>query len=116
VAHFGGAVGALVGFGTGGWIAPLISLLVKNNSATVKAHAKAALNFQIPVAVVAVVLFILRVCSAFLSSGLWNIFDLLLWLLNVAVMAVGVVFGILAGMRANEGTLYKYPLNFTIIK
>ncbi len=41
---------------------------------------------------------------------------MLLWLVNLAVMAVGVIFGIIAGMKANEGTLYKYPLPFTIIK
>jgi uncharacterized Tic20 family protein len=117
VAHFGGAAGALLGFGAGGWIAPLIALLVKGQtSATVQAHAKAALNFQIPVSAVAILLFILRACSGILSTGLWNLFDVLLWLVNVAVMLVGVIFGAVAGMRANEGSLYRYPINFQIIK
>src|SRR5262245_20339273 len=48
VAHFGGAAGAFLGAGGGGWIAPLIALVVKGNeSPTVRAHAVAALNFQL---------------------------------------------------------------------
>ena len=47
VAHFGGAVGILVG-GLLGWVAPLIAMVAKGNeSPTVRAHAVAALNFQI---------------------------------------------------------------------
>ncbi len=79
-------------------------------------HALDALNFQIPVSVVGsgpatssavrrVLLFTggdgrSRGCSA--SS----------W----AVAIFGIVFGVIAGIRANEGQPFKYPLNIDIIK
>ena len=40
----------------------------------------------------------------------------LLWLLQLAVAAIGTIFGVIAGIKANEGELYKYPLNFKIVK
>ena len=57
VAHFGGAVGTLVSGGPLGFIAPLIAMLAKGNeSPTVRAHAVAALNFQLTWSIVAFVL------------------------------------------------------------
>jgi uncharacterized Tic20 family protein len=104
VAHFGGALGMLIGAGAGGWVAPLIALLAKGNqSPTVRAHAVAALNFQI----------------------LWSIVGIIGWALTcifvgiiawLAAMVLGIVFGIIAGLRANEGQLYKYPMSVNIIK
>src|SRR5574342_1234822 len=56
VAHFGGAAGAFLGAGGLGWVAPLIALLAKGNeSPTVRAHAVAALNFQILCTIVAII-------------------------------------------------------------
>jgi uncharacterized Tic20 family protein len=116
VSTFGAAGLDLISVGTGGWIAGLVAYLVKGTP-TVKAHAKASLNFQIVVNAVAVVLIVLRTCSyAFFSFGAAAGIGTLLWILQVAVMAVGIVFGVLAGVKANEGTLYKYPLPITIIK
>ena len=104
VAHFGGAGGMLVIFGVGGFIAPLIALLAKGNtSPTVRAHAIAALNFQI----------------------LWSVVGLVGYVLTCAVIGVaifpiaaiiGIIFGIIAGVKANEGQLYKYPLAINMIK
>jgi uncharacterized protein len=104
VAHFGGAAGMLIGVGGGGWVAPLIALLAKGNtSPTVRAHAAAALNFQL----------------------LWSIIGIIGWILTcafvgiiifLAAMVLGIVFGVIAGLRANEGQLYKYPMSLNIIK
>ncbi len=103
VSHFGGAVGAFVGAGGGGWIAPLIAMLAKGNeSPTVRAHAVAALNFQITMTIAAII-------------G-WTVGCVLLWIPGLVVWAVAVIFGIIGGVRANEGQLYRYPLTIQLIK
>src|SRR5690554_3073727 len=53
--HFGGAGGAFLLSGVGGWIMPLIALIAKGNqSPTVRAHAVQALNFQLTWTIVGV--------------------------------------------------------------
>jgi uncharacterized Tic20 family protein len=118
VAHFGGAVGALVSFGLFGFVGPLVALLAKgNDSPTVKAHAKAALNFFIPAAGAALLLFILRICNGLIVPGiLATLVSALLYLVQTAVWAVAVIFGIIGGVKANEGALYRYPISLPIIK
>lgn len=104
LAHFGGAVGAFVLLGVGGWIAPLIALLAKGNmSPTVRAHAVTALNFQITWSIVGVIGYAL-VCV------------LIGWVAVLGAAAMGVVFGIMAGMKANEGQLYRYPASLNLVK
>jgi uncharacterized Tic20 family protein len=103
IAHFGGAAGMLIGFGCGGWLAPLIVFLVKGNlSPTVRAHAVNALNFFLLWSIIGVV------CSLFGC--------ILLFIPNIVVLVIGVVFGIIGGMRANEGQLYRYPMSYQLIK
>ncbi|HEX6967523.1 MAG TPA: DUF4870 domain-containing protein [Micromonosporaceae bacterium] len=98
LAHFGGI---LLGF-----IAPLIAMLVKGNeSQTVRAHAVEALNFQITWGVATVLASILAVCS----FGLLFFLPFITWL-------VLVVFAIIGGMKANEGTLYRYPMTVRLVK
>jgi uncharacterized Tic20 family protein len=104
VAHFGGAVGMLISGGTLGWVPPLVAMLAKGQqSPSVRAHAVAALNFQI----------------------LWSIIGFVGWILScigiglIAVAAatiLGIIFGIIAGIKANEGQLYRYPMSLSIIK
>ncbi|HZN75403.1 MAG TPA: DUF4870 domain-containing protein [Micromonosporaceae bacterium] len=104
VAHFGGALGMFLGAGAGGWLAPLIAFLAKGNeSPTVRAHAVAALNFQL----------------------LWSIIGIVGWatvcigigfILWIGAMIIGIVFGVIAGMKANEGQLYSYPMTVTMVK
>src|SRR5690348_1997805 len=56
IAHFGGALGMFLGAGTGGWLAPLIALLVQGQKSPVaRAHAVAALNFQLLWSIIGVV-------------------------------------------------------------
>jgi uncharacterized Tic20 family protein len=103
IAHFGGALGMFIGGGVLGFVAPLIAYAVKGQqSPTVRAHAVAALNFQI----------------------LWSIIGLVGWIIScvtfglvaVAAMIVGIIFGIIAGIKANEGQLYQYPMSLSIVK
>ncbi|MEV4412621.1 DUF4870 domain-containing protein [Catellatospora sp. NPDC049609] len=98
IAHFGGIV---VGF-----LAPLVAMLVKGNeSPTVKAHAVEALNFQITATIAYVVTFILSVCSL----GFLFFLPFIVWILVI-------IFCVLAGMKANEGQLYRYPGTLRLIK
>jgi uncharacterized Tic20 family protein len=104
VAHFGGALGMLISGGTLGWVPPLVAMLAKGQqSPSVRAHAVAALNFQI----------------------LWSIIGFVGWILScigiglIAVAAasiLGIIFGIIGGVKANEGQLYRYPMSLSIIK
>jgi uncharacterized Tic20 family protein len=94
----------LVGVGVLGWVAPLIALLVKGpQSPTVRQHAVAALNFQLLWSIVGVVGWILA-CI---------IIGFFIW---AAAMIIGIVFAIIAGLKANEGQFYKYPMSFPIVK
>src|SRR5258706_1745235 len=104
VAHFGGAAGMLITLGVGGWIAPLIALLAKGNqSPTVRTYAINALNFQL----------------------LWSIIGVLAWSISwrlpvimplLAVTIIGVTFGVIGGLRANEGRPYPYPITASLIR
>jgi uncharacterized protein len=104
IAHFGGAAAALVSGGFLGWVPPLVAMLVKGNtSATARAHAVAALNFQALWTVVSVIGYVL----------LCVLIGLII--IPIAVL-MSVIFGIIAGIKANEGNLYKYPATVNIIK
>jgi uncharacterized Tic20 family protein len=104
VAHFGGAAGALIGGGTLGWIAPLVSMMSRGpQSPYVRAESVKALNFQLVMSIVAVV------C--------WALGCLIItWVVAVAAMIMGIVFGVIAGAKAANGESYNYPLNISIVK
>jgi uncharacterized Tic20 family protein len=103
VAHFGGALGALISFGPLGFVGPLIAYLAKGSqSPTVRAHAVNALNFQILWSIIAFVVLFFSWCLLFLPS--------------LIVFAIQIIFGIIAGLKANEGQLYKYPMSLNLIK
>jgi uncharacterized Tic20 family protein len=111
IAHFGGALGMFISFGWLGWVAPLIALLGKGNqSPTIRQHALAALNFQLLWSIIAVAGTIIAICLTFIVIGL------VLYIIPAVSWAVGTIFGIIAGMRANEGQLYRYPMTVTIVK
>ncbi|WP_345629481.1 DUF4870 domain-containing protein [Rugosimonospora acidiphila] len=118
VAHFGGAVGAVVGGGLLGFVAPLIALQGRGNqSPAVRAHAAAALNFFGPASAVALILIVVRICVG--ASGGWLFTGAAHALLNLALGAVVVlsaIFGVVGGLRANDGELYKYPVSYPVVR
>ncbi|GAA3960840.1 hypothetical protein Aau02nite_39390 [Amorphoplanes auranticolor] len=104
VAHFGGAAGAFLGGGCSGWIAPLVALLAKGNqSPAVRAEAVKALNFQILWSIIAVVGWVLTciVIGFFVGIAAW---------------AIATIFGIVAGVKANNNEPYNYPMTVSLIK
>ena len=88
----------------GGFIAPLIIYLIKKDeSAYVREQSKEALNFQLTVLICYIVSWIL-------------IFVLVGILLVFLVLIADLVFIIIATIKASEGKLYRYPINFRLIK
>lgn len=86
-----------------GFVGPLIIWLIKKDeSAFVDRHGKTALNF-----------FITLTIAAFVSVIL--IIVLIGLLLLLAVMVVGIVFPIMAAIKANNGEEYTYPLSIKFL-
>jgi hypothetical protein len=96
--HIGGI---LVGF-----IAGLIVYLVyKDRSQYLKDQGAEALNFQITIAIGYVAVTVLTV----ITFGIGSILYLALW-------AVQIIFGIIAGLAANKRENYRYPFAIRFIK
>lgn len=86
------------------FLGPLIIYLIKkDDSKFVAEHAKESLNFQITMALAAIV-------SAILIIVLIGI--LLLWLVSIAT----VVLVIIATIKASEGKQYRYPFCIRLIR
>ncbi|GHD39247.1 DUF4870 domain-containing protein [Mycetocola manganoxydans] len=110
-AHFGGALGAFLGAGTAGWIAPLIIFLVyKDRGPFTRQEAKEALNFQLTVTILVVALYILGAILTLVVIGLF------LFPLAGIVGILGIIFGIIGGVKVNNGQAYRYPFAFRMVK
>ena len=87
----------------GGFIAPLVIMLTKGKeSPYVRHHAVESLNFQLT-----------KLIAIFISSFLMLILVGFFLILAVAIAAL--VFEILAGLTANRGELYRYPINIRMV-
>ena len=101
LAHMGTILANFVGLG---FAVPLVLMLTKGKeSSFVRAHSVESLNFQITVFIAAVISSI-TIC---VGIGL-----ILLPVVGIAAL----VFSIIAGLKANEGQLYKYPVNIRLVK
>jgi uncharacterized Tic20 family protein len=87
-----------------GFIGPLIIWLIKKeDSPFVDDQGKEALNFQLTILIAVAVSFALMfVCIGFILLPAVGILDL--------------VFCIIAGLKANNGEAYRYPMNIRFIK
>ncbi|MDD4882775.1 MAG: DUF4870 domain-containing protein [Gallionellaceae bacterium] len=102
LAHLSALAGFVIPFGS--LVAPLIIWLTKGKeSAFVAEQAKEALNFQLSMAIVFIVCFIL----SFIIIGLF--------LMGLAVI-VDLVFVILATVTASKGRMYRYPYTLRLVK
>jgi hypothetical protein len=84
------------------WIIPglIIYLLKKDESSFVAEHAKEAMNFQLTLTILYIVLFISIVGIIFL------------WVPYV----IQLVFCIIASIKASDLKIYKYPMTLRLIK
>ena len=94
-AHLGGVIGVLPSL--------IIWLVFKDRGSFTNTEAKEALNFQITL-----------IFAYIISSILVIVFigAILIW----AVWIVGVVFSIIAFLRAKDGNHYRYPFAIRLIK
>lgn len=112
-AHLSALLGGLLTSAIGGWgffLGPLVIWLMKKDSMPfVSDQAKEALNFNITVSAIFLVLLILGV----LTLGLG-------FLLTVPIMLVvglvALVLIIIAAIKANEGVAYRYPFALRLVK
>jgi uncharacterized Tic20 family protein len=102
--------GFLVGLS---FLGPLIVMLTQGpKSAFVRRHAVESLNFQITVLIVGAAGSLLSVLLVLLTVGLG-----LLVIIPVAIAAVVLVlvFTVIAGIKANNGEEYRYPVNIRLV-
>lgn len=112
-AHLSALAGGLLTSGVGGWgffIGPLVIWLMKKDTMPfVGDQAKEALNFNITVSAIFVILLIVTIFTLGLGA-----------LLTVPVMLVvgigALVLIIMASMKAKEGVAYRYPFIIRLIK
>lgn len=113
-AHLSALLGGLV---TAGWaggigcfLGPLIIWLVKKETMPfVDDQAKEALNFNITVAGIMLILFLFGL----LTLGIGFLIALpLMAIIGIAAL----VFVIIAGIKANDGVRYRYPFAVRLIK
>ncbi|WP_411722270.1 DUF4870 domain-containing protein [Mycetocola sp.] len=102
-AHFGGALGAFLGAGMAGWIAPLIIYMVfKDRGPFTRQESKEALNFQLTVTIYVIGLYVVGTILALVLIGF--LLYPLAWLVGI----IGVIFGIIGGVKVNNGEAYRY--------
>lgn len=112
-AHLSALLGGIVTGWVGGWgwfLGPLVIWLVKKETMPfVDDQAKEALNFNITIAIIFVILTILSVVT--LGIGLAIALPLM-FIIGIAAL----VFIIMGAVKANEGKAYRYPFALRLIK
>ncbi len=101
-AHLSALIGLVIPLGN--ILGPLVIWLIKKDTIPrVDDQGKEALNFNITVAIAALVGWILM-------------FVLIGFLVLAAVFVAWLVFVIIATIKANEGVIYRYPFTLRLIK
>jgi len=105
------ALSGFVGVPLGNVLGPLIIWQIKKNEIpSVDAHGKAALNFQLTVLIAGLV------AGGAMLVGFLFCFGLLLLPVVILIGLAGIIFPIIAGIKANNGEDYKYPWSLELIK
>lgn len=110
-AHLSMLVGLV---GIPGLLGPLVLWLVKKGeSEFFDAQAKEALNFSISLSIyILALVFLIVIVSINESVAAIVLFSLAL----VATLITGLILPIVAGVRAANGTSYRYPLTLRLVK
>jgi len=104
---------ALAGFFVplGSILGPLLVWQIKKNEIpSTDIHGKAALNFQITVLIALLVSFVAGVLLSFICIGVVFFF------VAGGIALCGLIFAIIAGIKANNGEDYKYPYSLELVK
>jgi uncharacterized protein len=98
------ALSGFVGLPFGNVLGPLIFWIIKKDQLpSVDAHGKESLNFQISMTIYTIV------------AGL-SVLALVGIVLLPAIFVINLVFVVIAGVKASQGELYRYPLSIRFIK
>lgn len=107
--HLSALAGFIIPFGN--ILGPLLVWQIKKNEIpSVNLHGKTALNFQITVVIALLAGVVAAVVLSFFCVG---------FLLIPVVMLIGLaglIFAIIAGIKANNGEDYKYPWSLELVK
>jgi len=107
--HLSALAGFIIPFGS--ILGPLLVWQIKKNEIpSVIVHGKAALNFQLTVFIAAIVSMVLGLLLVAVCVGV------VFFILAAAVSLAGLIFAIIAGIKANDGKDYQYPYSFTLVK
>mgnify|MGYP001795417679 CR=1 FL=1 len=107
--HLSSLAGFFVPFGN--ILGPLVVWQIKKNEfPSVEVHGKASLNFQITVTIVAMAAAMVALILSFFCIG-WLLFPLV-----ILIGLAGLIFSVIAGLKANNGEDYKYPYSFELVK
>lgn len=107
--HLSALAGYIIPFGN--VLGPLLVWQIKKNEfPSVEEHGKAALNFQLTVLVAVVVVGMAAFLLSFVCIGF------VLIPVVVAIGLCGIIFAIIAGIKANNGEAYRYPWSLTFIR
>lgn len=106
------------------FVAPLIIWLLKRNeSPMVDAHGKEVLNFQITMFIASLVMMMLVFVAGLVLFALSVVttFPFFILFPLLIVFFLGIVFydlvcGIIGAVKAGEGKMFRYPLNWRVIK
>jgi uncharacterized Tic20 family protein len=102
IVHLSALLGFIIPFGN--VLGPLIIWLMKRElSPFVDTHGKEALNFSITVTIYAAISYLLLI--VFIGA-----------LFLIALFLFWAVFLIMAAVKANEGSEFRYPLTFRFVK
>jgi uncharacterized Tic20 family protein len=111
--HLSALLGGVLTSAVGGWgffLGPLVIWLLKKDTMPFVAdQAKEALNFNITVSAVFLVLMIL----GFLTLGIGF---LLIGPLMMVIGVLALIFIVIAAIKANEGVAYRYPMTVRLVK
>jgi len=107
--HLSTLAGFFIPFGN--LLGPLLVWQIKKSEfPSVDLHGKAALNFQITVTIAALVGAVVALILSFFCIGY------LLFPLVILIGLAGIIFSVIAGIKANNGEDYKYPYSFGLVK
>ena len=107
--HLSALIG-LTGIPFASVIAPLVLWQIKkNDSAFIDDQGKEAVNFNITVLLIGIALMLLTFVTFFVAV-------IITLPLGVALVIAWLVLTIIAGIKANEGVAYRYPVCLRLIK
>lgn len=112
ITHLSGFAGWCFPFGN--IIAPLVMWIAKKNESTyIDIHGKAAVNFQLSLALYGFLLAILIIPITVLTLGL-GLIAIIIAIIPALILNIAVIIS--ASIKANNGEYYDYPFTIEFIK